>query len=151
MSRLPLSSAESVGQGDARRGGRSGIADFGEARGLTVSAALALIGESRPVEVYVDLGVEAVRVRLRGGSGIGQAWEVAGPLLRERVLRAVGPLLAADWRLDGSFLEAARWDVAVETGPPLYRGCWVRMDRPLDRTRPSSSTDRAPDRRRDAV
>jgi hypothetical protein len=103
--------------------------DPAESRELGVRAALALAGSVDPVEVYVDLGTDAVRVALRGNRGFGDSWQVAGPLLRERVLAAVAPLLAAGWRLEGTFLAAARWDVSVASGPDLYQGCWVRMCR----------------------
>ena len=97
---------------------------------LGVDAALALASDSVPIagsEVYVIL--EPVRVLPRGGWGPGASWEVAGPLLKERVLAAVAPLLAAGWRLGGTFVAVARWDVSAEVGPPHYRGCWVRMHR----------------------
>jgi hypothetical protein len=101
-----------------------------DSRALGVDAALALAAGSVPTagrEVYVIL--EPVRVLPRGGWGPGESWEVAGPLLKGRVLAAVAPLLAAGWRLGGTFASAARWDVSAEVGPPLYRGCWVRMHR----------------------
>ena len=94
---------------------------------LSVAAALGLDAVAGPVEVYVDLNPEPVRVGVRGGWGRGESWLVAGPVLRGRVLAAIGPLLAAGWQLDGTFNAAARWDVSVATGPDLYQGCWVRM------------------------
>ena len=104
-------------------------------RALGVGAALALTDGAIPAAgctVYVAF--EPIRILPRGGRGPGASWEVAGPLLRGRVLAAVGPLLAAGWQLGGTFASAARWDVSAEEGPSLYRGCWVRMQRDIPPT-----------------
>ena len=105
-------------------------ADPTERRDFGVAAVLALpAGAAGPLEVYVDLASAPVRVRTRGGWGEAETWTVAGPLLRERVLSGVAPLLAAGWRTDGTFAAAARWDVSAVAGPDLYRGCWLRLCR----------------------
>ena len=99
-------------------------------RGFGVGAALALGGGPDPAAgraVYVALA--PVRVVPRGSPERGDSWEVVGPRLREQVLAAVAPLLATGWRLGGTFVEAARWDVSANDGPELYRGCWLRMRR----------------------
>ena len=97
---------------------------------LGVAEALALPADAVPAvgcSVYVPLA--PVRVLPRGGRGTGASWDVTGPLLRGRVLDALDPLLAAGWRLGGTFVAAARWDVSADEGPPRYRGCWVWLHR----------------------
>ena len=98
------------------------------AREFGVREALLTTGDAE-VEVYVGWDTRPVGVAPRGRQAGAESWEIVGPILRERVLAAVAPLLAAGWHLAGSFPAAARWDMTRGTGRDLYEGCWVRMRR----------------------
>jgi hypothetical protein len=98
-------------------------------RSLGVDQALKLDGAVDTAEVYVGWGSQPVSVAFRGYRAGVQTWAVAGPLLRERVMLALRPLLAAEWQLAGAFAESARWDMSKGSGGDLYEGCWVRLRR----------------------
>jgi hypothetical protein len=98
-------------------------------REFGVSQALKIGGANAGLEVYVGWIARPVGVATRRGVPGLLSWEVAGPLLRERVLAAVQPLQANGWQLDGTFSAAVRWDMSRGAGGDLYEGCWVRMRR----------------------
>jgi hypothetical protein len=98
-------------------------------RSLGVAQALTLDRAVDTVEVYVGWSSQPVRVAFRGYRAGVQTWAVAGPLLRERVMLALRPLLAAEWQLAGVFAESTRWDMSKGAGGDLYEGCWVRLRR----------------------
>lgn len=96
-------------------------------RHIHVGNALALAAGADVVEVYVGWPQEPVRVTSRHRDGDAQDWATAGALLRERVARAIRPLLDAGWRIDGSPVAAMRWDTSYAAVGQVYDGCWVRM------------------------
>lgn len=98
-------------------------------RGIGVDQALKMNGDVDTLEVYVGWGKQPVSVAFRGYRAGVQTWAVVGPLLRERVLLALRPLLAAGWQLTGAFAESTRWDMSKGSGGDLYEGCWIRLRR----------------------
>jgi hypothetical protein len=79
--------------------------------------------------VYLDWRTNPIVVsRRRMQAGI-RTWEVAGPMLYDRVRAAVAPLVQAGWELNGSIASATKWDVSCSEGGDHYEGCWVTLRR----------------------
>lgn len=100
-----------------------------EDRDFGVIEALSMTSATAGIEVYVGWTSRPIGVAARRLTTGALNWEVAGPLLRERVMAAIEPLRAAGWQVDGTFSVATRWDMSRGTGGDLYEGCWVRMRR----------------------
>lgn len=101
----------------------------GDEREFDVKAALALSTLPDDLEVYVGWPSEPIGVTLRRDAQAALKWETVAPLMQQRVLTAIAPLVSIGWRLDGAFPVAARWDMSHGEGGDLYEGCWVRLRR----------------------
>lgn len=100
-------------------------------RSVGVDQVLQMTGQGDEIEVYVGWRGQAVNVAFRRyGTGI-QDWAVVGPLLQERAMLALRPLLTTGWQLAGSFAGSARWDMSKESGGDSYEGCWVKLRRSM--------------------
>jgi hypothetical protein len=100
-----------------------------DARNVDVRAVLAMSPVPDRTEVYIGWGSDPVSVALRRNVASSLRWEVAAPLLHERVTAAIAPLMGAGWHLDGTLAVAIRWDMSRGEGGDLYEGCWVRLRR----------------------
>ena len=98
-----------------------------DARNVDVRAVLAMSPVPDRIEVYIGWGSEPVSVALRRNVTSSLRWEVAAPLMHERVIAAIAPLRARGWQLDGTLAVAIRWDMSRGDGGDLYEGCWVRL------------------------
>jgi hypothetical protein len=103
----------------------------GEEPKFSVAEALAQVGTTGVVEVYVDWARQPVRVNGRARNGFNHSWETVGAVLRVRVACAIQPLIASGWRIEGTLLAAMRWDTSWAYEDQSYDGCWVRLRAPI--------------------
>lgn len=87
--------------------------------------------DANATEVYLDWSSHPVGVAIGRSPSPEESWEVAGSELRRRVLAAIAPKVLHGWALDGTFINAVRWDRDTDRGRDLYFGCWVRLRRQM--------------------